>query len=1076
MNHLRLKNITAGKKSKIIETTSGCFALGIYDISNSYNRKFSLYDSTKQLYLDPIYKTNQFTSESYESNYDFDSEFTEEQFVEVKNPYQDIKSVSQNKNQTALTLINTTVSGILFRADETSDWFQDNNVLAKYSSNLTNSLSDFCNLSAIYTVVSGFNFNYLQFMPLDQQYYNLDKGVNYASAMKCKNFYNWNYNVTTDEDSLSSVSAEYLELSSGFFTDKFSTQYQYYPKFCSINSDSTILVAGQINNLGIGKVSVYKNLSGSYILSQTLSAQNEFAGMQFGYTTAIDGDGDKICCGMYNESCYSSAFVFLYDQMTSAYSFSQILCSNENNGNSVGSQFDRFGSSICFTKNGNKLFIGNAGDLKYNYSKDFGRISVYEFDQNTRLYNFVESISACSSQLFDPVSGFSVSGYISPTRIDCSASGETIITNMIAEYKDYSVSAVTKITNVSYPQDICYCPTNDRLYVTNTVPLSVTVIKPSNNSVDATIKVGSVPTDTPYGICYCTSNNKIYSTISGSNSVAVIDPQTNTLSGVIAVGSNPIQLAYCTTNNCIYVANFGDGTISVIDTSQNIVVATINIRGNVYGICYCQSTDKIYCNESTSAINSIDPQTNTIINSIIVGNQPYGFVYCPANDKIYILNNSANYINCLDPHTNTVVATITVGNRTYGGCYCPTNQKIYVSNMTYGGKTIACIDPYSNSVVNTLTIGSDSIGPRGICYCPSNDKIYCSYNGDNTVTVSKTDRLNKQQTAVLIFNKNGSNYKFKKEYLNDKEFIQASDLTCYNQLGQDLSISNDSNFAIFSKNNFNNDFEINTKELNLSNDYYDFQNILLKSYVRSCSINKTFNAIKFISVILGQLSDSNRYLENYRFSDYFNNFYIFESKTLLPVIDSLNDTEIINKDILLVSDDYSKILKISSIGPNSPYPASYRTFSAVDVFDITQSDNRLRKIKNTRNYSKIGSNNSEVWMSYKCNKDYIAYSFTQDGKILVVEDVSSQESSLLSKFDFVDRIKQINRYKNTGLHKSNIFSIEIIDSGMNLALENTYGSSAKLQVQKGINGVIRNIIRNIAPIHTQLWKIDWKGQ
>jgi len=95
------------------------------------------------------------------------------------------------------------------------------------------------------------------------------------------------------------------------------------------------------------------------------------------------------------------------------------------------------------------------------------------------------------------------------------------------------------------------------------------------------------------------------------------------------------------------------------------------------------------------------------------------------------------------------------------------------------------------------------------------------------------------------------------------------------------------------------------------------------------------------------------------------------------------------------------------------------------------------------------------------------------GKIISDSVVSE---SIISNFEFIDRIKQINRFRNVGLHKSNIFSISIKDSGLNESIQNTYDEATKLQLQSGINNLIRGMIKNIVPAHTQLWKIEWKGE
>ena len=76
------------------------------------------------------------------------------------------------------------------------------------------------------------------------------------------------------------------------------------------------------------------------------------------------------------------------------------------------------------------------------------------------------------------------------------------------------------------------------------------------------------------------------------------------------------------------------------------------------------------------------------------------------------------------------------------------------------------------------------------------------------------------------------------------------------------------------------------------------------------------------------------------------------------------------------------------------------------------------------------------------------------------------------EYQYVERVKGSNRFQNLPKHKSNLFSIEIRNSGI---LTNADIASRRDMVQTSINNIIRSVITKIAPIHTQLINIYWSG-
>ena len=100
----------------------------------------------------------------------------------------------------------------------------------------------------------------------------------------------------------------------------------------------------------------------------------------------------------------------------------------------------------------------------------------------------------------------------------------------------------------------------NRVYVSNSVDDTLSVIDGNTNKVIDTILVGN----TPRGISIDETSNQIYLTNYGDNSLSVIDGTTDKQLFNLAVGLQPHFSAYDVQNNRLYVASDAGASVSVI--------------------------------------------------------------------------------------------------------------------------------------------------------------------------------------------------------------------------------------------------------------------------------------------------------------------------------------------------------------------------------------------------------------------------------------------------------------------------------------------------------------------------------
>jgi len=110
-------------------------------------------------------------------------------------------------------------------------------------------------------------------------------------------------------------------------------------------------------------------------------------------------------------------------------------------------------------------------------------------------------------------------------------------------------------------------------YITNSGDRTVSVINTTNNSIVATVPVGSYP----IGVAVTSNGTKVYVANYNSNTVSVINTITNTVTATVPVGRYPIGVAVTPDESKVYVTNQNGNDVSVINTTTNTVTATLPV-------------------------------------------------------------------------------------------------------------------------------------------------------------------------------------------------------------------------------------------------------------------------------------------------------------------------------------------------------------------------------------------------------------------------------------------------------------------------------------------------------------------
>ncbi|HEY1017929.1 MAG TPA: HYR domain-containing protein, partial [Sediminibacterium sp.] len=206
------------------------------------------------------------------------------------------------------------------------------------------------------------------------------------------------------------------------------------------------------------------------------------------------------------------------------------------------------------------------------------------------------------------------------------------------------------------------------------------------------------------------------------NNVSVIKLSDNTITATIPVGTSPYGVAVSPDGSKVYVANRSSSNVSVISTASNTVTATITAGSVATGVAVSADGSKLYVsNEGASNVMVFNTATNTLLNTISVGSGPRSILLSADGTKLYTFNYSAGSISVISVATNTVIATITVGSFPNGGALSADGARLVVVN--YSSNTLSVINTSTNTIVSTISTPVNS-GVWHARFTPDGSKLY----------------------------------------------------------------------------------------------------------------------------------------------------------------------------------------------------------------------------------------------------------------------------------------------------------------------------------------------------------------
>ena len=264
-------------------------------------------------------------------------------------------------------------------------------------------------------------------------------------------------------------------------------------------------------------------------------------------------------------------------------------------------------------------------------------------------------------------------------------------------------------------------------YVTNYSSNTVSVVNTANNTVSATIPVGSGP----YGVAVHPNGTTVYVTNYAGSSVSVIDAATNLVTATIPVATHPYGIDVSPDGSRLYIAAYSSNSVTVIDTSTNLVVATVPVGASPRAVVVSHDGSRVYvANFAANSISVIDPVSNAVAATVTLpaGSGPIGLMLTPDNQTLYVTAYSSGKVYVIDAVPNAVKTFIPVGTRPWGIAITPDGKTIYVGN--YSGSisaptSISVIDPVTNIVSANIPLPA-GVFPSGVAVHPDGTHVYAA--------------------------------------------------------------------------------------------------------------------------------------------------------------------------------------------------------------------------------------------------------------------------------------------------------------------------------------------------------------
>jgi YVTN family beta-propeller protein len=271
-------------------------------------------------------------------------------------------------------------------------------------------------------------------------------------------------------------------------------------------------------------------------------------------------------------------------------------------------------------------------------------------------------------------------------------------------------------------------PAPARIYVTNQLDNTASVIDGRSHRVVATVRVGVSPAQ----MAVSPDRKSVYIANTGSDTVSVLNTGTNTVARTISLPrrSSPVDVALSPSGRFLYTADGGANRVSVLDTRSRRVVASVRVGTQPLSLAVAPDGKTVYAaNSGSGDVSVIDARTNRVLRAISTGRFPSGVAVTPDGASVYVTNELSG-VTVIDAGDGTVRARLREPSP-FSVAMSPNGDRAYVASL--GPGTLTVIDTGTHRVRSTVSVGPYGTDPFSVR--ATGDALYVANQGANTLSV-----------------------------------------------------------------------------------------------------------------------------------------------------------------------------------------------------------------------------------------------------------------------------------------------------------------------------------------------------
>jgi YVTN family beta-propeller protein len=266
------------------------------------------------------------------------------------------------------------------------------------------------------------------------------------------------------------------------------------------------------------------------------------------------------------------------------------------------------------------------------------------------------------------------------------------------------------------PAQMAVSPDRRSVYIANTASNTVSVLNTGNNTV---VKTMALPRgSSPIGVALGPSGRYLYTANGGANRVSVLDTRAGRVAASVRVGTQPLAVAVAPDGKTVYSANSGSGDVSVIDARTRRVVRAIPTGRFPSAVAVTRDGASVYVTNELSGITVINAGNGTV-QARLRSPSPFSVTMGPKGDRAYVTGLGPGTLTAIDTGTDQVRSTVSIG--PYGAdpfTVRASGDALYVANQ--GASTLSIIDPNTFRTRATVATGNSPYGIAVVQPPPTN--------------------------------------------------------------------------------------------------------------------------------------------------------------------------------------------------------------------------------------------------------------------------------------------------------------------------------------------------------------------